>query len=91
MKRIELTNLEQDKFEEIKDKEIKVLFCEEGKIVRMEQGKVSLLLRSAPVDRTLGSSLLTAIVFEDEKKVMIDEAIKFIDSSSSKRVYIEYE
>lgn len=57
----------------------------------MEQGKVSLLLRSAPVDRTLGSSLLTAIVFEDEKKVMIDEAIKFIDSSSSKRVYIEYE
>lgn len=91
MKRIELTNLEQDKFEEIKDKEIKVLFCEEGKVVRMEQGKVSLLLRSAPVDRTLGSSLLTAIVFEDEKKVMIDEAIKFIDSSSSKRVYIEYE
>lgn len=91
MKRIELTNLEQDKFEEIKDKEIKVLFCEEGKVVRMEQGKVSLFLRSAPVDRTLGSSLLTAIVFEDEKKVMIDEAIKFIDSSSSKRVYIEYE
>ena len=91
MKRIELTNLEQDKFEEIKDKEIKVLFCEEGKVVRMKQGKVSLLLRSAPIDRTLGSSLLTAIVFEDEKKVMIDEAIKFIDSSSSKRVYIEYE
>ena len=90
MKRINFLDITPNMFDDIKGKEVSVLFYENGTIVKTVKGNVTQINRSAPIACKMETSLLESIVLDDKQSVTVREALEFIDSSSSKQVFIEY-
>ena len=88
MKRIKFLDITPDMFDDIKGKEVTVFFYENGTIVKSVSGKVRQIERSAFVGEL--KSLLVAIDLDNNRSVTVEEVLRFIDSSSTKQVYVEY-
>ena len=88
MKRIKFLDITPDMFDDIKGKEVTVFFYENGTIVKSVSGKVIQIERSAFVGEL--KSLLVAIDLDNNRSVTVAEVLRFIDSSSTKQVYVEY-
>lgn len=89
---MEFTDLTPDKFDEIKGKQLTIIFKDGDKVVRTEQGIVSLVERTAFIHGSHSCpSLLDAIVFHDGTRVSIGDVIEFVDCAPEKKVYVKYE